>query len=54
VNVTNATFTRFENTNSILNKTAVSIQADLTLSYNATGPEDQYSEEKITTVALRN
>ena len=54
VNVTNATFKRFDNTNSILNKTPVSVQVDLTLSYNVTGPEDQYSEEEITTVALRN
>ncbi|OGY99096.1 MAG: hypothetical protein A2945_05250 [Candidatus Liptonbacteria bacterium RIFCSPLOWO2_01_FULL_52_25] len=52
--VTTSTFTRLENTNAVLNKTAVSIKIDLVMSYNATAPEQQYSEEKITTVALRN
>ncbi len=52
--VATSTFTRLENTNAILGKTVVSIQADFVMSYNATGPENQYSEEMITTVALRN
>ena len=52
--VTTSTFTRLENTNSFLNKTAVSVQIDLALSYNSTNPESQYSEEKVTTVSLRN
>src|SRR6266851_9267364 len=52
--VATSKFTRLENTNAILGKTVVSIQADFVMSYNATGPENQYSEEEITTVALRN
>lgn len=52
--VATSTFTRLENTNTVLNKTIVSIQVDLAMSYNVTGPERQYTEEKITTVALRN
>jgi type II secretory pathway pseudopilin PulG len=52
--VNSSVFTRFENTNTTLGKTAVTIQADLVVSYNGTGPDKQYSEEKITTVALRN
>jgi N-acetylneuraminic acid mutarotase len=54
VTVTSVTFTRFENTNAILGKTVVSIQADITMSYNGTGPDEQYSEEKVTTVVLQN
>jgi len=54
VTVTSAAFTRLENTNMVLGKTIVSIKVDLTVSYAGTGPEEQYSEEKITTVALRN
>jgi hypothetical protein len=52
--VNSSVFTRFENTNSILGKTAVSIKIDLSLNFNATGPENQYSQEEVTTVALRN
>ena len=52
--VNSSVFTRLENTNATLGKTEVSIQADLVLSYNGTGPDEQYSEEKVTTVAMRN
>ena len=52
--VATSTFTRFENTNSVLNRTEISVQTDISMSYNGTGPEEQYSEEKITTTALRN
>jgi len=52
--VSTSTFTLFQNTNSTLGKTAVSIQIDIAMSYNGTGPDEQYSEEKITTTALRN
>ena len=52
--VNSSVFTRLENTNTLLGKTAVSIMIDLSLNFNGTGPEDQYSEEEITTVALRN
>jgi len=52
--VNSAIFTRFENINTLLNKTVVSVQADIVVSYNGTAPEDQYSEEKITTTGLRN
>jgi prepilin-type N-terminal cleavage/methylation domain-containing protein len=54
VTVSASMFTRLENTNSILGKTVVSIQTDLGVSYNGTGPDEQYSEEGITTTALRN
>jgi len=54
VSVATSTFTRIENTNSVLSKTIVSIQIDMTMSFNATSPEDQFSEEKITTIALLN
>jgi|GEM_PF-6344366 len=54
VNVNSATFTRLENTNTVLNKTVVSVQTDIAMSYNSTAPDSQYSEEKITTTALRN
>jgi type II secretory pathway pseudopilin PulG len=49
--VSTSTFTRFENTNAISGKTAVSIQIDIAMSFNGTGPDKQYSEEKITTVS---
>ena len=52
VTATGMLFTRLENTNSVLNKTIVSIQADVTASYNSTAPELQYSQEKKTTVSL--
>jgi type II secretory pathway pseudopilin PulG len=52
--INNSVFTRLENTNTLLGKTAVSIKIDMSIGYNATGPENQYSEEEITTVALRN
>ena len=38
VKVNNLTFTRLENTNSVLVKTIVSIQAVLTIGYNGAGP----------------
>lgn len=47
-----ANFTRLENTNSVLSKTMVSIEADLQASYNSTSPDWQYSEQKETTVVL--
>lgn len=47
-----ANFTRLENTNSVLSKTMVSIEADLQASYNSTSPDWQYSEQKETTVIL--
>jgi len=53
VTVATPTFTRLENTNTVLNKTVVSIEIDITMSYNSTSPDYQYSERKKTTAALR-
>ena len=46
-------FTRWENTNSDLMVTVVSIEFDLSMDYNSMSPDFQYSESKTTTVALR-
>lgn len=47
------TFTRLENTNTTLSKTIISIEISLTASYNSPSPDWQYSENKKTTVSLR-
>jgi len=48
-----STFTRFENTNTILGKTIVSIQAQLSASYNSSSTDWQYVESKTMTMSLR-
>lgn len=53
VTVATPTFTRIENTNTVLSKTFVSIEINLTASYNTSNPDWQYTESKKTTVALR-
>lgn len=47
------TFTRYENTNTVLSKTVATILVDLTGSFNSSSPDEQYSERKKTTIALR-
>lgn len=46
-------FTRLENTNQVLGKTAVSIEIDIIMAYDSQSPDYQYSERKKTTVAVR-
>ncbi len=53
VAVSNLVFTRIENINTVLAKKSVSIEIDVTASYNSTSPEWQYSANKKTTVSLR-
>lgn len=51
--VATPTFTRWENTNTDLSVKIVSIEFDLTMSYNSTSSDYQYSESKTTTVSAR-
>lgn len=53
VTVASPTFTRLENTNTVLSKTIINIQADLSISYNSSSPDYQYSERKVTAMSLR-
>lgn len=53
VAVKNLTFTRLENTNTVLPKTIVSIQTVLTIGYNGANPDYQYSLTKQTSSSLR-
>jgi Tfp pilus assembly protein PilW len=52
--VQSISFTRLENTNTILSKTLTSIVISLTMSYNSASPDWQYSSAKKTTVSLMN
>ncbi len=45
--------TRLENTNPILAKTVVSVEVDISVSYNSASPDKQYSGRKKTTISLR-
>ncbi len=53
LNVTNLSFSRLDNTNTILSKTTVSIQTSITASYNSSSPNYQYTETKQATSSLR-
>jgi len=44
-------FTRLENTNSVLNKTIISVQAVISASFNSANPDSQYNETKQTTAS---
>lgn len=46
-------FTRLENTNTVSSKTIITIEINLTMSYNSSVPEYQHSTTKKATVALR-
>lgn len=46
-------FTRMENTNQILSKTAVTIAIDITIGYDSASPDKQYTGRKKTTISLR-
>jgi prepilin-type N-terminal cleavage/methylation domain-containing protein len=46
-------FTRYENANIALSKTITSIEIDLSAAYNSTSPDFQYSENKKTSITLR-
>lgn len=46
-------FTRYENTNSVLGKTTVSVKVSLTATYNSGDPGLQYSQTKTETFNLR-
>lgn len=53
VTIATPTFLRLENTNTVLSRTAVSIEVDISASYNSSSPDSQYSERKKTTASLR-
>ena len=53
VTVATPTFTRLENTNTVLPKTVISIETNISVTYNSESPDYQYSESKKTTTALR-
>lgn len=53
VTVNTPVFTRLENTNTVLGKTIVSIEADLTIQNSGTSPDETFSARKRTTVSLR-
>lgn len=46
-------FTRSENTNTVLSRTAVAITVDLTVSSNTASPDSRYTKTKRTTISLR-
>lgn len=50
---TGITFTRLENTNAVLSETAISITANVSVRYNSSSPDLQYSANKNITVSLR-
>ena len=45
-------FTRIENTNTALNKTFISIKADMNIKYNSSSPDWQFSSTKVTTIPV--
>ena len=53
VTVATPTFTRLENINTVLPKTVVSIETNISMTYKSESPDYQYSEGKKTTTALR-
>lgn len=53
VTVKNYVFKRIENTNAFFSKTVVSIEINLTMDYNSSSPDWQYSGSKKTTISLR-
>lgn len=54
VNISSITFTRLENTNSVLSKTVVSVSTLINMSYNSTSPNRQFSQSKQATIYLRD
>ena len=53
VAVKNSVFRRIENTNAFFSKTVVSMEINLTMDYNSSSPDWQYSGSKKTTISLR-
>jgi len=53
VTVSTTTFTRIENTNTVLSKTTTGITIDLTIRYNGTNPDQQYVGQERATVNLQ-
>lgn len=53
VSVSTTTFSRIENTNTVLGKTTVGIAVDLTIRYNGTNPDQQYSGAERVTINLK-
>ncbi len=51
--ITDVSFARLENTNTVLSKTIVTIETNIKMSYNSASPDYQYSSRKRTTTALR-
>lgn len=51
--VDSASFTRIENTNAVLSRTAISVAIEITMSYNSASPDWDYTETKKTTISLR-
>lgn len=53
VTVATSTFTRMENTNTVLNQTIAGIIIDIGIRYNGTNPDMRYNAEMRSTVNLR-
>lgn len=52
VKINSLVFTRLENINTILNKKRISLEIDISGSYNSTSPDLNYSQGQKTTVSL--
>lgn len=53
VSVATSTFTRMENTNTVLNQTVAGIIIDIGIRYNGTNPDTRYTAEMRSTVNLK-
>jgi len=53
VKVENLSFNRIENSNTNFSKVIVGIEVNITISYNATSPDWQYSASKKTTISQK-
>jgi type II secretory pathway component PulJ len=52
IKINSLIFTKLENTNTVLNKKRVSIEINISGSYNSTSPDLNYSQQQKTTVSL--
>lgn len=52
VKIDSMSFTRYENTNTVLNKTVISIKVSITISHVNSSPERRFTQTKETTVYL--
>ncbi len=53
VSVATSTFTRMENTNTVLNQTIAGIIVDIGIRYNGTNPDTRYNAEMRSTIDLK-